>query len=174
MDNERLKEILEPIAENYGFGKSNAVFKPFADFKVKWTRSYKWIEMTVSDYLKNAPEDVIENIFEVVLSRIVGELKGYSDATNEYLISDDFREKNLKTFLKRKRFTEHPEKEAIVKILEGNGIDISDLMVVVSKGYNASTLFRTMSAPIDYDESKILEEADTIIDGLKMFCKDLS
>ncbi len=169
MNSTKLNELVKPIAERYGFEKASAEFTAYSDFKVRWTRSYTWIDMTVSDYLKNAPENVIRDIFEVMLSKIKGEFAEYSDATNEYLTSAEFRDANLKPFLKRNNYTAHPDIDEIREILEENGIDIPSLTIVKGKGYDASTLFRVLAVPEDYDEAKVIERAHTIIEGLIMF-----
>ena len=42
-----------------GFEDIQADFSAFRDFKLKWTRSDKWINFEVSDYLRNALEEMI-------------------------------------------------------------------------------------------------------------------
>lgn len=47
-----------------GFDEIQAEFSTFRDFKLKWTRSYKWISFEVSDYLRNAPKNVMQSLAE--------------------------------------------------------------------------------------------------------------
>lgn len=169
MNNTEINELVKPIAKRYGFEKASAEFTAYSDFKVRWTRSYTWIDMTVSDYLKKAPEGVIADVIELLLNKIKGIEAEYSDRTCEYLTSQEFRDENLKTFLKRKHFTAHPEADEIKKILEDEGVDIPDLKIVKGSGYESSALFRVLAVPEDYDEDKIRERADSIIEGMMMF-----
>lgn len=169
MNNTELNELVKSIAKENGFMKASAEFTAYSDFKVRWTRSYTWIDMTVSDYLKGAPVTVIADIIEGLLKRIKGIESDYSDETCEYLTSQEFRDANVKKFLKRKHFTAHPEADEIGKILEENGVDIPDLTIVKGKDYEVSALMRVLTVPEDYDESTILEKADIIIEGLERF-----
>ncbi len=59
MNNQMLTAIFSVAGTRNGYDEVQAEFSPFRDFKVKWTRSYKWIAFEVSDYLSDAPENVI-------------------------------------------------------------------------------------------------------------------
>ena len=56
MSNETLNGIFETVGRRYSYDDISAGFSQFRDFKVRWRRSYKWIEFDVSDYLEDAPE----------------------------------------------------------------------------------------------------------------------
>lgn len=87
-----------------GYEDITAEFSAFRDFKLKWTRSYKWISFEVSDYLRNAPQNVIESLAETVFAKIGGQDKtGYSEEVCEYLSSERFLRDNQDLFLKRFR-----------------------------------------------------------------------
>ena len=87
-----------------GYEDVTAEFSTFRDFKLKWTRSYKWISFEVSDYLRNAPQSVIESLAETVFAKIGGQDKtGYSEEVCEYLGSERFLRDNQDLFLKRFR-----------------------------------------------------------------------
>ena len=87
-----------------GYEDITAEFSAFRDFKLKWTRSYKWISFEVSDYLRNAPQSVIESLAETVFAKIGGQDKtGYSEEVCEYLSSERFLRDNQDLFLKRFR-----------------------------------------------------------------------
>lgn len=53
-----------------GYEDTRAEFAEFRDFKIRWTRSYKWIALEVADYLRNAPKDILESIAESVFASI--------------------------------------------------------------------------------------------------------
>ena len=87
-----------------GYEDITAEFSAFRDFKLKWTRSYKWISFEVRDYLRNAPQNVIESLAETVFAKIGGQDKtGYSEEVCEYLSSERFLRDNQDLFLKRFR-----------------------------------------------------------------------
>ena len=169
MNDKELNEMVRPIAEKYGFERASAEFTAYSDFKVRWTRSYTWIDMTVSDYIGEAPKTVVADVIEFLIKRIKDIEAEYTDETCEYLTSQEFREINLKKFLKRKHFTAHPEADVIKEILEDEGIDIHDLTIVKGSKYDSSTLFRVIAVPDGVHTTAVLERADSIIEGLKMF-----
>ena len=69
--NEMLTRAMATAGARNGFEDVTAEFSAFRDFKLKWTRSYKWISFEVSDYLRNAPENVIRSLAETVYARML-------------------------------------------------------------------------------------------------------
>ena len=98
-----------------GFEDIQAEFAAFRDFKLKWTRPYRWISFEVSDYLRNAPEDVMESLAETMFAKMRGEEKTeYSQEVCDYLNSDGFLKENQGIYLKRYRgVTDSPRGESI-------------------------------------------------------------
>ena len=56
---QQLNEVFERIGEESGM-RATAEFAAFTDLKVRWVRTSDWAEFRVSDYLRDAPEWVIE------------------------------------------------------------------------------------------------------------------
>ena len=112
---EMLNRALQNAGRRNGFEDIQAEFAAFRDFKLKWTRSYKWISFEVCDYLKNAPENVIKSLAETVFARMRGEGKTeYSREVCDYLNSDEFLKENQGTYLKRYRgVTDSPRGENV-------------------------------------------------------------
>lgn len=103
-DSEMLNRAMATAGHRNGYEDITAEFSAFRDFKLKWTRSYKWISFEVSDYLRNAPQNVIESLAETVFAKIGGQDKtGYSEEVCEYLSSERFLRDNQDLFLKRFR-----------------------------------------------------------------------
>ena len=103
-NSEMLNRAMRNAGIRNGFDEIQAEFSAFRDFKLKWTRSYKWISFEVSDYLRNAPQNVIESLAETVFAKIGGQDKtGYSEEVCEYLSSERFLRDNQELFLKRFR-----------------------------------------------------------------------
>ena len=102
--NEMLNRAMRNAGIRNGFEDVQAEFAPFRDFKLKWTRSYKWISFEVSDYLRNAPENVMESLAETIFAKMRGEGRTeYSQEVCDYLNSDGFLMENQETYLKRFR-----------------------------------------------------------------------
>ena len=81
-----------------------AEFSPFRDMKVKWTRTYDMASFSVSDYLKDAPIEVIKGIAKTIISKIANaENDHYPKETEEWLTSEEFRELNQETYIERSR-----------------------------------------------------------------------
>lgn len=96
-----MQSIFERIGQKYGFEEVKAEFSAFRDFKVKWVRSYKWIQFDVSDYLKGAPEEVMEGVADTLFAKIRGENASYPDVVCNWLTSPEFVQKNQKKYLGR-------------------------------------------------------------------------
>ena len=103
-NSEMLNRAMRNAGIRNGFDDIQAEFSAFRDFKLKWTRPYKWISFEVSDYLRNAPENVMQSLAETVFARIRGECRtSYSEEVCDYLNSGEFLEENQGLFLKRFR-----------------------------------------------------------------------
>ena len=103
-NSEMLNRALQNAGRRNGFEDIQAEFAAFRDFKLKWTRSYRWISFEVSDYLRNAPENVMESLAETVFAKIHGEGRSeYSQEVCDYLNSGEFLKDNQELFLKRFR-----------------------------------------------------------------------
>ena len=107
MNNQTLTAIFTVVGTRNGYDRVQAEFSPFRDFKVKWSGSYKWIEFEVSDYLCDAPEDVIESLAVTIFHRIRDDthdnLMRYGDAVCEWITSDDFVRSKQPVFVRRFR-----------------------------------------------------------------------
>lgn len=102
--NEMLTKAMATAGARNGYEDVTAEFSAFRDFKLKWTRSYKWINFEVSDYLRNAPLSVIESLAETIYAKIGGaDRTSYSKEVCEYLNSEKFLRDNQDIFLKRFR-----------------------------------------------------------------------
>lgn len=118
-NNEMLKQIVTEVGTKYGYSDINAEFTEFRDFKVKWTRSYKWIDLQISDYLRNAPEEVLKDLTETIFGKIKGiPNTGYSDDVIDYVTSKRFLNDNQPLFIKRFK--------GISKDSTGENIDLMD------------------------------------------------
>ena len=101
---ETLRESFGTIGKKYGFDKVGAEFVAYRDFKVKWTRSYKWADFQVSDYLMDAPSVVLDGLAETLFSRISGaEAKPYTPEMNNWITSSEFKSEKQPVYVRRSR-----------------------------------------------------------------------
>ena len=116
---EMLNRAMHNAGVRNGFDEIQAEFSAFRDFKLKWTRSYKWISFEVSDYLKNAPEHVIQSLAETVFARIRGDDgAAYSKEVCDYLNSQEFLDENQEQYLRRFRGISDSTKGGSVDLLD--------------------------------------------------------
>ena len=127
--NEMLNRAMRNAGIRNGFKGITAEFTAFRDFKLKWTRSYKWICFEVSDYLRNAPEGVIQSLAETVFAKIGGQDRTtYSEEVCKYLSSERFLRDNQDLFLKRFR--------GISQTPRGKNVDLAEVCArLVDRGF---------------------------------------
>ena len=106
---EQLTNIAAKVGARNGYDSAEAEFSAFRDFKMKWTRSYKWISFEVADYLKHAPEDVLEELFGTIFKKIEGTEATYTTRVREYLTSEDFVRDSQPVYIRRFRGAEPAE-----------------------------------------------------------------
>lgn len=114
MDKEEiLKGAFSTVGKRYGYDRIGAEYVAYRDFKVKWTRSYKWADFQVSDYLADAPECVLEDLAETLFSRITGgEDRAYGPELTGFITSAKFREDKQPIYVRRSRnITRSPDGE---------------------------------------------------------------
>lgn len=104
MANENLGKIFEKVGKKYGYDKVGAEFVAYRDFKVKWTRSYKWAEFQVSDYLTDAPDTVIEGLAKTLFERIAGiSIDPYPKEMTDWITSPEFKKNKQPIYVRRSR-----------------------------------------------------------------------
>ena len=102
MNNDALKAIFAEKAEEYGVQVNKAEFQSFRDLKVRWVRGSNFIEFTVTDYLKEAPEKIVEELARTLLNKIYEDSdEMYSDTFADWVTSDEFVRLNRNTYLER-------------------------------------------------------------------------
>ncbi|MDR0309206.1 MAG: DUF45 domain-containing protein [Candidatus Methanoplasma sp.] len=100
---EVLRTKFKEVGREYGFDRVEAEFVAFREFKVRWQRSYKWADFKVSDYLADAPPEVIEGLCNSLFSKITGDDEGYSDDMCRWMTAPEFSEYKQPVYLKRSR-----------------------------------------------------------------------
>lgn len=104
-DDANLEAIVTAVGKNYGYDQIKAQFYPFKELKSTWKRNGSQLSLRVSDYLRLADEEVIEDfacsLFCRMKSRNRREL--YGEAFKNWIQSKEFVEKNRPIYLQRSR-----------------------------------------------------------------------
>ena len=101
---EELNMAFQKVGNDFGFENVDAEFSAYRDLKVRWCRTVNNASFTVSDYLQEAPIEVVEGIARTIFSKIRAEEETeYPDCTKEWLTSDEFRELNQGKYIERSR-----------------------------------------------------------------------
>lgn len=108
---EDLRAVVERVCPQYGFETCLAHFGALKEFKVSYARTWKWIDLTVSDYMIGAPEAAMESLIKTICQKINNTDKGYEPALVDWLTSEDFVTRNQPTFIVRNRLD--PPSEAL-------------------------------------------------------------
>lgn len=106
MSDSDVSDVFATAGRNHGFEDVKAEFSAFKDFKVRWTRSYRWAEFEVSDYLVGAPVEVMESLADVIFRKIKGDMDAeYSEEFVAWMTSAEFLERNRPTYVARNRLS---------------------------------------------------------------------
>jgi len=104
MTNEELTAVVSNVAKAYGYKDVQAEFQAFKEFRIRWSRTYTWISMEVSDYLNTAPKKVLHSLLDTLFQKIKGqEDTTYADDVCEWLCSEEFLEENQQRYASRCR-----------------------------------------------------------------------
>ena len=166
--NEQLVNTVASVAAEHGYKDVKAEFVAFSDFKVKWQRTFEWITFQVSDFMKDAPEEVITNIFEVIFSKMRGDDVDYNEEAIAYMTGDGFVERNQRTWFERHRAGAKVEFE-LWDELKAEGLILSDERPAVRVGdvYYTSMLLRAMIVPEKVIlDRELMMAAFIIMDGV--------
>jgi len=101
---ETLSNVFQSVGKGYGYDSVSAEFQSFREFKLKWRRSCGWIEFETSDYLKDAPPEVMKGLAEMIFSRLSGtRMDEYPKVMHDWITSDEFVRNNQPEFLRRSK-----------------------------------------------------------------------
>ncbi len=103
MKNENgLQQIFVRIGDEYGYRHIGADFVESCDLKIKWVRQGNSVQFWVTDYLKDAPDDILESLAETIFRRIYENADSpYDSSFIEYLTTDLFVKELQPVYLSR-------------------------------------------------------------------------
>ncbi|MBN1676985.1 MAG: M48 family metallopeptidase [Candidatus Thermoplasmatota archaeon] len=101
----KASDIFRVVGKELGFGEVSLDFRPYSELKHTWRVDGKCLEITISDYLQNAPEDVMESLAWYLASRAAGRRcpRGKADAYLYYARSRDLWSQNREIYLARSK-----------------------------------------------------------------------
>ena len=170
MNDSTLKGIFKDAAEEFGIEVLKAEFQPFKDLKVRWQRCAHEISFTVTDYLQEAPEEIVMELARTLLIKIYRDPEEmYSDVFTEWVTSNKFVRLNRDTYLQRSNAlpedfeSKHHDLQKTYEGLVSSGIieEIPGLALRWTKDRKtnplgvSSALMRTVIMPIGMDSSDI-------------------
>lgn len=166
-----ITEVFRNIGKAYGYKKVDADFSHQPQFSVKWERSYDYIDLHVSDYLRDAPVEVWEDLAKTIFRQLTsGEKISYEGALPRFVTAPEFSQKNRATFIRRKgyEYDTTGRFQAKVKHLVSIGLLPEDHNIEVVLDLDASdttsqtsVLFRTIA--INY---KLEDVSDETLDAI--------
>lgn len=86
----RLKRIAAPLFESRGYRLKEAYFTAFKEMNFRWEINGKDIIFKMSDYLDDAPDEVIEDFVKGALTYIFGGRHVWGKTYLDYARSDEF------------------------------------------------------------------------------------
>lgn len=102
MNENLIGSIFSQAGKRYGFDTVTADFSPEKDLKIAWIRCGSQIDLWISDYLKDAPSDLLEDLADVVFRKIkLDPGIQYTDVIKNYVESKDFRDRCRPTYISR-------------------------------------------------------------------------
>ncbi|AIZ56338.1 hypothetical protein Mpt1_c04450 [Candidatus Methanoplasma termitum] len=109
-DDERLFDLISPIVSENGLDLRNAAFFGPKEFQATWKRSGNMIDIRISDYLIDAPDDVIADFSKTVIGTIKKKRPTYGRTYLDWVRSDEYIDSKRKIYLRRSRnLTGSPE-----------------------------------------------------------------
>ena len=99
--NLRLRACFEEAGRKYGYDTINAEFISLRDMKIRWQRSYRWADFRVSDYLQDAPDEVLSSLADSLFRRITGKDDGVSKELCDWITASSFHRAKQNVYLSR-------------------------------------------------------------------------
>ena len=99
---EQLADIFAGVGARHGYADVKAHFEELGDFKVRWQRTYRWIDFSISDYLDRAPPRALENLAESLFDRLEGKETDCGEEFLTYLADRKVVRANQRDYIQRK------------------------------------------------------------------------
>ena len=169
---EQMLEIAKETGSKFGYKEVTLEVVAYKDFKMRWTRSYQWINFSVSDYLIGMSQEALTDLFTGMYVNIIGNgMSSFGDSFNSEVTSEEFVNRCRPTYIKRTR-----GKKETFREFEGITVYWLDSERMSEKASYFSALFKTIflnarlkDAPEDVIESIIKDNYNSIQEGSQKF-----
>ena len=102
-DDERLFDLISPIASSRNIEIETATFYAFKEFQASWRKNEDKMIIRFSDYLIDAPDEVITDFSETVIGTIEKKRPSYGQTYLDWVRRDQFINEKRKIYLRRSR-----------------------------------------------------------------------
>ena len=86
-----LQKLFADVGAKFGYLNIEARFVDFCDVKIKWIREGTTIRFWITDYLKDAPDSVLESLATTLFNKMYKDADSrYSDEFLDYMTSEGF------------------------------------------------------------------------------------
>jgi len=110
VNNERLFDLIFPIVSDHGLVLRTASYCKAKEFQASWKQSGDQIDIVFTDYLMDAPDDVITDFSQTVIGTVANKKPSYGKTYLDWVRSEEYIISKRKTYLKRSRnLTGSPE-----------------------------------------------------------------
>lgn len=101
---EKANEAFQKVGTEYGYETVSVEFVAFKEFKVQWSRSYKYAHFRLSDYLKDAPAEAFMSLAQTIFAKISGKEEiPYGKAMRSWALSQEFSESKRPLYISRSK-----------------------------------------------------------------------
>jgi hypothetical protein len=176
MDDSRVDEIFRKVGDKYGYKYITARFEPYSDFKVRWNRSFTRAEFMVSDYLYDAPDNLLEDLAEKLFAQFTSAKRiPYTDELRNYLVSPEFFNGHRDMYIKRMidDVNRNPEgqvydlNDSVNRLMSRGVVDPEFIKTIrfmwvsnrrSDQPHHESVLFRTVTINDTLDDEEVSED----------------
>lgn len=102
-DDEELTKLLMPLARRHRYNGFEAHFKSTRDLSASWRVRFNSLEISISDYLADAPDEAILEFTEAVILVANGKKAPEMPTYMEWITSDQFIKSKRKLFVQRSK-----------------------------------------------------------------------
>ncbi len=169
-----LSGIFAEAGAKYGYDDVEAEYADFDELKMKWMRHGTWARFFVSDFMRDAPKEVMQSMAETLMAKICCSAETeYSEAVCSWLTAEEFVRSKQPVYLS-KREGMVPGSKGRFKDLGGSyrrlvesGMLEDDPMLYIGWDYGypdrgpgrASVLMRVVGVSPELDSESLSDEA---------------
>lgn len=129
-------------------------FEPDENMKVRWVRcGNECLDLILPDYLMDLPKELIKDLLNTIAGKMAGFNVDYSERFIDYVTSQEFRDKNAGTYMRRAGITESLEimaqAEELAKRFDVGGIDGIRFGIIGGVKTVTSSTFKVVAIPAD-------------------------